>query len=37
MFAAFKISSTPIKTAMAFLLVITPNKPKQNNIDDIKR
>ena len=37
MFAAFKISSTPIKTAMAFLLVITPNKPKQNNMDDIKR
>jgi NADH:ubiquinone oxidoreductase subunit K len=36
-FVAFKISSTPIKTAIALRLVITPKTPRQKSRAEIKR
>jgi hypothetical protein len=36
-FAAFKISSIPIKTAIALRLVITPKTPRQKSMAEIKR
>ena len=36
-FAAFRINSTPINTAIPLRLVITPKTPKENKIAAIKR
>ena len=36
-FAALRISSTPIKTAIALRLVTTPKTPRQKSIAEMKR